>query len=153
MVAHPRRDTWIRAASRSSSADRENTPETRAIALREDPPNQAQVSPISRVRRHNPADRAVGAAPTVTARLRHLFNIHNWRTIVKNCVKCGSDELRIRRENSGSYGMNALPLGKGKPASVAMDNLICTSCGYVEFFVSDATALAKIAKTWERPQP
>jgi len=49
--------------------------------------------------------------------------------------------------------MNALPLGKGKPASVAMDNLICTSCGYVEFFVSDATALAKIAKTWERPQP
>lgn len=72
---------------------------------------------------------------------------------MKNCVKCGSDELRIRRENSGSYGMNTLPLGKRKPASVAMDNVICTSCGYVEFFVRDATALAKIAKTWERPQP
>ena len=61
--------------------------------------------------------------------------------------------MRVRRQNSGAYGMNQLPLGKGRPAAVALDNLVCTSCGYVEFFVSDATALAKIAKTWERPQP
>ena len=56
---------------------------------------------------------------------------------MSNCVKCGSDEMRVRRQNSGAYGMNQLPLGKGRPAAVALDNLVCTSCGYVEFFVSD----------------
>ena len=48
--------------------------------------------------------------------------------------------------------MNTLPLGKGRGSSVAMDNLICTSCGYVEFFVSDAAALAKIAENWDHPE-
>jgi len=70
---------------------------------------------------------------------------------VSNCVKCGSGEMRVRRENSGSYGMNQLPLGKGKPSTVAMDNLICTSCGYVELFVSDEASLTKIAETWDQP--
>jgi hypothetical protein len=47
--------------------------------------------------------------------------------------------------------MNQLPLGKGRPASVALDNLICTSCGCVEFFVSDEASLTKNAETWDRP--
>lgn len=68
-----------------------------------------------------------------------------------NCAKCGSGEMRIRKGNGGAWGMNKLPLGKGKTATVAMDNLVCTSCGYVEFFISSDAALAKIAKGWDRP--
>ena len=59
--------------------------------------------------------------------------------------------MRVRRVNDGAYGMNQLPLGKGRPATVALDNVICTGCGYAEFFVSDAAALTKIAETWDRP--
>ena len=70
---------------------------------------------------------------------------------MSKCAKCGSTEIRVRRANDGAYGMNQLPLFKGRPASVAMDNLICTSCGYVEFFVSDEASLTKIAETWDRP--
>lgn len=67
------------------------------------------------------------------------------------CAKCGSGKMRIRKQNSGAWGMNTLPLGKGKKATVALDNLVCTSCGYVEFFISSDTALTKIAKNWDRP--
>ena len=67
------------------------------------------------------------------------------------CVKCGSDDLRTKRVNGGVYGMNKLPLGKGKKATVVMDNTVCISCGNVEFAISSADALAKIAETWDRP--
>jgi predicted nucleic-acid-binding Zn-ribbon protein len=66
------------------------------------------------------------------------------------CMKCGSEELRMKRDNGGSYGMNQLPLGKGRNASVAMDSTVCLSCGNVEFTVSSAEALTKIADTWDR---
>jgi len=67
------------------------------------------------------------------------------------CVKCGSDDLRTKRENGGTYGMNKLPVGKGKTSTVAMDSTVCISCGNVEFTVSSVEALAKIAETWDRP--
>jgi hypothetical protein len=70
---------------------------------------------------------------------------------VANCEKCGSDNLRTRRENAGAYGMNQLPLGKGRNASVAMDSTVCLSCGNVVFTISSDDALEKIAETWERP--
>ena len=70
---------------------------------------------------------------------------------MSNCAKCGSAEMRVRRANDGAHGMNQLPLGKGRPASVALDNLVCTSCGDAEFFVSDEASLTKIADTWDRP--
>ena len=35
------------------------------------------------------------------------------------CMKCASEDLRIKRDNGGSYGMNQLPLGKGRNAAVA----------------------------------
>jgi predicted nucleic-acid-binding Zn-ribbon protein len=67
------------------------------------------------------------------------------------CSKCGSSDLRIRRENSGAYGMNTVPLGKGAKSTSAFDNLVCLDCGYVEFFISNPDALRKIADTWDRP--
>jgi hypothetical protein len=65
------------------------------------------------------------------------------------CMKCGSEDLRTRRDNGGSYGMNQLPLGKGRNASVAMDSTVCLSCGNVEFTISSDAALAKIAENWD----
>jgi hypothetical protein len=65
------------------------------------------------------------------------------------CMKCGSEDLRTRRDNGGSYGMNQLPLGKGRSASVAMDSTVCLSCGNVEFTISSDAALAKIAENWD----
>jgi ribosomal protein L40E len=65
------------------------------------------------------------------------------------CMKCGSEDLRTRRDNGGSYGMNQLPLGRGRNASVAMDSKVCLSCGNVEFTVSSDAALAKIAENWD----
>jgi hypothetical protein len=67
------------------------------------------------------------------------------------CAKCGSGDLRTKRENGGTYGMNKLPLGKGKTSTVAMDSTVCTSCGNVEFTISSDKALARIADTWDRP--
>lgn len=69
---------------------------------------------------------------------------------MSKCMKCGSDELRTKRQNGGAYGMNQLPLGKGRNASVAMDSTVCVSCGHVEFGISSSEALSKIAETWDR---
>ena len=67
------------------------------------------------------------------------------------CPACGSEDLRIRKENGGAYGMNNLPLGKGVKGSVALDSTVCVSCGHVDLSISNADALAKIAAKWERP--
>ena len=64
------------------------------------------------------------------------------------CQSCGSEDLRIKRDNGGAYGMNNIPLGKG---TVALDSLVCVACGHVEMSISDSKALAKIASTWDRP--
>ena len=66
------------------------------------------------------------------------------------CMKCGSDDMRTKRNNGGAYGMNQLPLGKGRNASVDMDSTVCLSCGNVELTISSDDALAKIAETWDR---
>ena len=66
------------------------------------------------------------------------------------CLRCGGEDLRTKRDNGGSYGMNQLPLGKGRSASVSMDSTVCLSCGNVELTITSERALAKIAETWER---
>ena len=66
------------------------------------------------------------------------------------CMKCGSDDMRTKQNNGGAYGMNQLPLGKGRNASVEMDSTVCLSCGNVELTISSDDALAKIAETWDR---
>ena len=65
------------------------------------------------------------------------------------CMKCGSEELRTKRDNGGAYGMNQLPIGKGRNASVAMDTTVCLACGNVEFTITSREALTKLADTWD----
>jgi len=67
------------------------------------------------------------------------------------CAVCGSDDLRIKRDNGGAYGMNSLPVGSGKNARVALDSLVCVSCGHVESSISNSDVLGKIASAWDRP--
>ena len=67
------------------------------------------------------------------------------------CRVCGSDDLRIKKENGGAYGMNSIPVGKGRKSSVTLDSLVCVSCGHLEVSISDRDALSKIAATWDRP--
>jgi hypothetical protein len=69
--------------------------------------------------------------------------------IVGPCPKCNSADRRRRDENGGAYGMNKLPLGTGAKATVSMDNVVCVTCGYVEFFIGDTRALEKIKKDWD----
>jgi hypothetical protein len=71
-------------------------------------------------------------------------------TNMTTCARCGSEELRTKQDNGGAYGMNQLPLGRGRNASVAMDSTVCLSCGNVEFTITSHEALAKIAETWDR---
>jgi hypothetical protein len=71
--------------------------------------------------------------------------------VSSECRVCGSADLRIKRDNGGAYGMNNIPLGAGAKAAVALDSLVCLSCGHVEMSISDSKALAKIASTWDRP--
>ena len=67
------------------------------------------------------------------------------------CPKCGSDDLRLRSQNGGAYGMNSIPVGRGAKAIAALDNLICVACGYLEVYISDPATRQKIADTWDRP--
>ena len=67
------------------------------------------------------------------------------------CAVCGSDDLRIKKANGGAYGMNNLPVGSGKNARVALDSVVCVSCGHVESSISNSDVLGKIASTWDRP--
>jgi hypothetical protein len=46
--------------------------------------------------------------------------------------------------------MNSIPVGRGARAIAALDNLVCVSCGFVEFYVSDPATREKIAATWDR---
>lgn len=73
------------------------------------------------------------------------------------CPKCGSDEVFSGHnlDDTVRYGeneSNTIPLYrnwiniiKGAP----LDNYVCTSCGYVESYISDHEALRKISKIWD----
>jgi hypothetical protein len=67
------------------------------------------------------------------------------------CQVCGSDDLRIKRDNGGAYGMNNIPVGKGRKAAVALDSLVCVTCGHVELSIGDREVLDRIASSWDRP--
>jgi len=49
---------------------------------------------------------------------------------------------------SGPFGSNAIPVGLTSIA--ALDNYVCSECGYVESYVSDKTKLSEIARKWDR---
>ena len=69
------------------------------------------------------------------------------------CPKCGSTDVYSgaslpRMSKVGSYWSNVIPITLMGVA--ALDNYVCTACGYVESFISEAGSLEKIRRKWPR---
>lgn len=70
------------------------------------------------------------------------------------CPKCNSREVYYNanlRYKSGSYNSNTIPLSFFR--SIALDNYVCTHCGYMESYIADPTSLDRIKGVWERVDP
>ncbi len=69
------------------------------------------------------------------------------------CPKCGSTEIYTAQDlplKSGPFGSNAIPVSL--TAIAALDNYVCTDCGFLERYVADAEKLKQIAKKWGHVQ-
>lgn len=67
------------------------------------------------------------------------------------CSKCGSTEVFRGSEihpKSGPFGSNSIPVSLTSIA--ALDNYVCTQCGYVESYIADQTKLREIAIKWPK---
>ena len=66
------------------------------------------------------------------------------------CPKCSSTEVFSGAGialKKGPFGSNAIPI---KLSSIAaLDNYVCTSCGYVESYISDLGKLNTISRKWD----
>jgi predicted nucleic-acid-binding Zn-ribbon protein len=70
------------------------------------------------------------------------------------CPKCNSSEVHARTNltfKGGSYGSNSVPISFWVYA--ALDNYVCTRCGYVESYIADSNKLSKIKKQWTKVEP
>jgi predicted nucleic-acid-binding Zn-ribbon protein len=73
------------------------------------------------------------------------------------CPKCKSDEVYSGGEillKSGPFGSNSIPIGLTSIA--ALDNFVCTTCGYVESYVLGSKKLKEISEKWPKvnqPEP
>ena len=67
------------------------------------------------------------------------------------CIKCGSDNVYSGIDilpKSGPFGSNSIPISIVSIA--ALDNYVCTDCGYLESYIAEAEKLAEIAKKWPK---
>ncbi len=67
------------------------------------------------------------------------------------CPKCGSEEVHAGVEivpKSGPFGSNSIPISIVSIA--ALDNYVCTSCGYLERYIADPDKLKEIGKKWPK---
>jgi len=67
------------------------------------------------------------------------------------CPKCGSEEVYSGIEvypKSGPFGSNSIPISIVSIA--ALDNYVCTDCGYVETYIADTEKLKEIDKKWPK---
>ena len=67
------------------------------------------------------------------------------------CPKCASESVYSGTSiplKKGPFGSNSIPISLTSVA--ALDNYVCTDCGYVESYISDAERLTEIAKKWVR---
>jgi len=70
------------------------------------------------------------------------------------CPKCSSTEIFSGAGialKKGPFGSNAIPIGLTSIA--ALDNYVCTSCGYVESYVGDPGKLTEITQKWDNAGP
>ena len=67
------------------------------------------------------------------------------------CPKCQSTEIYSGTEiplKKGPFGSNAIPVSMTSIA--ALDNYVCTDCGYVESYVGAHEKLKEISRKWKR---
>lgn len=65
------------------------------------------------------------------------------------CPKCGSQNIFAAKDlplKTGPFGSNSIPISLTSLA--ALDNYVCTDCGFVERYVADADKLKEITKKW-----
>ena len=65
------------------------------------------------------------------------------------CPKCDSEEVYTGIEvlpKSGPFGSNAIPVSIVSIA--ALDNYVCTDCGYLERYIAETVKRVEIAKKW-----
>jgi hypothetical protein len=67
------------------------------------------------------------------------------------CPKCKSNGVFSGAGISlkkGPFGSNSIPIGLTSMA--ALDNYVCTDCGYVESYISDMGKLVEISQKWDK---
>ena len=67
------------------------------------------------------------------------------------CPKCNSGNVYSGASvplKKGPFGSNAIPISLTSIA--ALDNYVCTECGYTESYVSDSEKLSEISKKWSK---
>ena len=67
------------------------------------------------------------------------------------CPKCKSNEVYSGANislKSGPFGSNSIPISLTSIA--ALDNYVCTHCGYLESYVLDSKKLQEISKKWHK---
>ena len=65
------------------------------------------------------------------------------------CPKCGSSDVFAGTNvfpKSGPFSCNAIPISL--TAMAALDNYVCSACGYVESYISREEDLAAIRRKW-----
>ena len=70
------------------------------------------------------------------------------------CPKCSSTEVFSGAGialKKGPFGSNAIPIRLTSIA--ALDNYVCTSCGYVESYIGDRGKLTEISQKWDNAEP
>ena len=70
------------------------------------------------------------------------------------CPKCGSDKVYYGIDvfpKSGPFGSNSIPISITSIA--AIDNYVCTDCGYLERYIAESEKLKEIEKKWRRSRP
>ena len=67
------------------------------------------------------------------------------------CPKCGSTDIFSGKDvypKSGPFTSNSIPISLTSIA--ALDNYVCSECGYVEHYIADPHKLKEISKKWQK---
>lgn len=70
------------------------------------------------------------------------------------CLKCGSKTVFTKDDGigfNGSYGVFVKTGMMGGHSNTV--SYVCTTCGYLEIYISEKKKLENIAKKWQHVQP
>ena len=69
------------------------------------------------------------------------------------CPKCGSESVYCGDKlplKNGPFGSNSIPISIISIA--ALDNYVCTDCGYLESYIAEKDKLKEITEGWRNLQ-